>query len=203
MVATTVGPFRDRWPAFFSNVVGVLFLGSSVWFAVGTILQRYSVGRGTAFAVADLAVAVADIIWARRMARYAAITGDTLVCSANRHVQVRIPVKDVSGLGLGYLQGAHVGVWQLAIWRASTGDQVFLFPVISAFRPPTHDKPITSSWAARVACRLYEAILERQGPSGPLNVERAECEPRPTMTNQAALTRVWLPSEDRVIAVGR
>ena len=183
-------------------MVGLLFLASSVWFAVGTVVHKYSVQRGMTFALVDLAVAVADFAWARRMARYVLLDDNTLVCSANRHVQIRVPVKDVSGLGLAYIEGPHVGVWQLAIWRASTGEKVLLFPIISAIRLPGRNKPINDSWAAQVTARLYAGIVERQGPSGPLTVERAECEPRPLRTRQAILKRVWTPGEDRVIAVG-
>ena len=178
-----------------------MFFAAGVWFAAGTVAHRYSVQRGTTFAVIDFAVAVADIIWARRMGRYVLLEEKTLVCSASRRVQVRVPVKDVSGLGLAYVEGAHVGVWQLAIWRASTGERVTLFPIISAIRVPGKNKPITGSWAARVTATLYAGIVERQGPSGPLCVERAECEPRPLRTRQASLKMVWTPSEDRVITV--
>jgi hypothetical protein len=100
---------------------------------------------------------------------------------------IRIPVSEISGVGLVFTQQwAQRQVsssWQLMIWRSGVvrGEWVPYFGArqplmrrsdIEKFDPATETDPakLEATYVARVARDIYQRVLARQGPAGPLAV---------------------------------
>ncbi|MFN2569270.1 MAG: hypothetical protein ABR564_06680 [Candidatus Dormibacteria bacterium] len=104
----------------------------------------------------------------------------------------RVPVSEISGIGLG---APTTGDWGIMVWRTGGDHTRLAGPGMSTGAAQPDDSAI-----AQTARELHARIIELQGPAGPLAIEA--CQRRPPIDPDTRITRVWDPVDGRHYAAG-
>jgi hypothetical protein len=199
------GPFRAGGigvAGIFNLFAGVL--AGAVLVAVGIAQGRGGTGSlvtGCLFLIAYAAMSPFLVAgW-----RGVVLTTTELVLPTRIFGRLRIPLNEVSGLGLGCVKevgalGGRSNTWMLVAWRAGRDDDMYSSKRVTSLRPSKW-QAMGSTRAARVTMKLYEAVLRCQGPGGNLARLHTERNPPTTTWTDSSLLKVWLPGEDRVVEI--
>lgn len=179
--------------------VSVVYLGLSLWLLIGGAAQRH----GTAPLITGifmLAISIPMLVAFVGVCVRPLVIEDEVLRIPGAFSTKRVPVSDISGVGLVYRRQYRATGWRLEIWDG-TGQRVPIVRFVAALPVNESDHWIAVSRTGRAAARLYAAVLAHQGSGGRLVVQAMQktVEYQPGRWSTLAW---WSPDGSRGPAIG-